>query len=212
MDQSGAWNRNKHVWRSKCIKAEVIRKLEVPMISDLPDNERLQLACGSFANTINHSRAITLLIDTGYDGSALALARPCFEAFVRASWLMHCSTDDEIRQIGKVGRNSFPHLKLMLSAIGTKRTSMGMLGRIKESVWGLWCSYTHGDWEQILGQLSPGRLEQNYPPETVELVLMSGDFWHLLSAMELATITANIPLRNHFLARFKSYSDSFAPS
>ena len=210
MNESESWNREKHLWQSKCIKAEVTRNRKSLKIPGVPGNERQKLACGSFANSIGHSRAITLLVDTRYDGSALALARPCFDAYHRGLWLMYCATDKEIQKVGKGGRNAFPGFDTMTNAVNAKRLPSGALGHIKEITGNLWNSYTHGGLEQIRGQLSPEGLEQNYPPDAVAEVLMSADFWHLFSAAELAKAADNASLEGQLLARFDSYIDILA--
>lgn len=211
-NESEFWNREEHVWLSKCIKAEVTRTRKCLKIPGVPGNERQELACGSFANSIGHSRAITLLVDTRYDGSALALARPCFDAYHRGLWLMHCATDEEVQKVGKDEKNAFPGFKTMTDAINATRLPSGALGHIREIAGTLWHSYTHGGLEQILGQLSPEGLEENYPLDSVAEVLMSADFWHLFSAAELANAADNATLASQFLARFDSYIDTLASS
>ena len=208
-NESKLWNREEHVWLSKCIKAEVTRKRKCLKILGVPGNERRELACGSFANSIGHSRAITLLVEAGYDGSALALARPCFDAFHRGLWLMHCATDEEVQKVGKAEKDAFPGYKTMMEAINTRLPS-GSLDRIRQIAGDFWHSYTHGGLEQILGQLSSEGLEENYPPDSVGNVLMVSDFWHLFSAAELADAADNETLHSQFLARFDSYLDALA--
>ena len=48
MNESESWNREKHLWQSKCIKAEVTRNRKSLKIPGVPGNERQKLACGVF--------------------------------------------------------------------------------------------------------------------------------------------------------------------
>ena len=206
-----SWNRDKHVQWSKHIDAEAQRKLNGLEIPSLQYDGRAQLAYGSLANVIGHSRAITLLVAKGHDGSALALARPCFEAFVRAIWLRWCATDDKIPQISETERekNDFPPMDRMINQIRGKKIGFDKLESIKRIAWDDWCSHTHGGWQQIRGQLSArGLLSPNYDPDKVEITLTHSDHWYLLSAALLAEAADNHILAKHFYNLFDQYDDS----
>ena len=209
MNQSGSWYREEHVRQSKYIETEVTEKLDGLEIPHLRANEQLQLACGSFTNTIYHSRATTLLVENGYDGSALALARSCFEAFVAGLWLRSCANKDDVLRVGKTGKKPFPHISKMIAAIKAKRSADG-LKQIKELTWDIWNSHTHGGWEQIQGQLSPKGLKQNYSAESVSTALMSADYCHLLSAAEIAAAAGTTSLQYHFINRSNAYQQHLA--
>ena len=65
--------------------------------------------------------------------SGLALVRPCFEAFVRALWLMWCATDDEIIQIGATEneKDDFPPTSKIIEAIKEQGVGFGELDSVK---------------------------------------------------------------------------------
>ena len=206
-----SWNRDKHVQWSKHIDAEAQRKLNGLQIPPLQCDGRAQLAYGSLANAIGHSQAITFLVEKGHDGSALALARPCFEAFVRAIWLRWCATDDDILQIGNNAseKNDFPHMDRMIAQIRKNGTGFDKLESIKDMAWDDWCSHTHGGWQQIRGQLSArGLLSPNYHPDEVERTLIYSDHWYLLSAALLAEAADNHDLAKYFYNLFDEYDES----
>ena len=200
------WSRDKHVRYSKHIDTEVRRKLNDLQIPSLSCDGRVQLACGSWANVIGHSRAITYLVEKRHDGSALALARPCFEAFVRGSWLMWCSSDDDVLRISST--DDFPFINKMIDAIKITGFGLGGLESIKEKAWDEWCSYTHGGWEQIRGQLSTkGLLSPNYDPGKVECTLFLSDHWYLLTAALLSEAADNISLAKCFYSLYEAYAE-----
>ena len=209
MTESGFWNRDKHVLWSKYIDAEVQRRLNLKT-SPLSYDRRVQLVCGLFANTIGHSRAITLLIEERHDGSALALVRPCFDAFVRALWLMWCATDDEILEIGPTEneQDDFPPPNKMINAIKKREVGIRELKTIKQMGWVEWNSYTHGGWKQIRGQLSTeGFLSPTYDPDEVGAALVYSDHWYLHIAVLLAEAADNVSLTQDFYALFDKYTE-----
>ena len=203
MNGSGSWDRKEHVRQSRYIDAEVISKLSSLVIPQLQGSERLRLACGSFGNAIHHSRAITLLVESGHDGSALALGRSCLEAYIVGLWLRYCANEAEIRQIGE-GERPPPKINKMLALI-TKEGFPSKLKWIVGLTWSTWSMHTLGGWGQIQGQLSAEGLEQNYPPEWIALTLMWADHWYLYSAAEIAAAADNKCLQHHFLSRSIAY-------
>ena len=68
--------------------------------------------------------AITQLIEWGFDGSAMALQRPCFEAWVRSLWLLELagrewSEDPEkemLRQeyFDRIAKDEFPSVGMCM--------------------------------------------------------------------------------------------------
>ena len=211
MNESRSWEREEHVRQSKYINTEVMEKLRALEIPYLQDNERLRFACGSFKNTINHSRAITLLLENELDGSALGLLRPCFESFIAGLWLRYCANKDHIRKIGK-GESRIPDFDRMLGVIVREGPGKGLtkplsdaLKLMADSAKGALNTHTHGGWEHIKGQLSAEGLEQNYPSVSIALTLMWADHCSLLSAAGVAAAAGNTCLEALFVYRSSAY-------
>lgn len=109
--------------------------------------DRLCLAAALFDLVHEHSKAVCLLLDCPparrLTGSAFALLRPTFEAFVRGLWLRHCATDSEIADFAN--DDEIEKIDKLLQEIESKDGyDVGVLSYIKKSAWSAMCSYTHG--------------------------------------------------------------------
>jgi hypothetical protein len=123
-------------------------------VASLPDSLRTQIAGGCFHAVIEHHQAIRNLIHDGLNGSALALIRPTFEAFIRGAWVAAVASDDEVEKLRR--EDDFPSLGQMLSLLETVgNVGKGRLMKLKDDHWKRLCSLTHTGSSQILGRLTP---------------------------------------------------------
>jgi len=65
--------------------------------------ERIRLAPGCLDMALEHQKAIVLLVANKLYGSAFALARLIFEAYVRGIWLQLCASEEEVEKFKKDG-------------------------------------------------------------------------------------------------------------
>ena len=65
-------------------------------------SKRSHLSSACLITAIEHGIAILVLIDEGLHGSALALVRLQFEAYVRGTWLAQCAGDNEVDKAGQM--------------------------------------------------------------------------------------------------------------
>ncbi len=73
---------------------------------------RSQLAASCLDLALEHQKSIVMLISQSLHGSAFALVRVIFEAYVRGAWLYYCAShadlqlfqDDKLDQKKKIGR------------------------------------------------------------------------------------------------------------
>ena len=70
-----------------------IRNLEIL------DGIRARFSASCFEMVHEHHRSIAILIAHCLYGSALALARPTYEAFVRGVWIWECATEKQIQKL-----------------------------------------------------------------------------------------------------------------
>jgi hypothetical protein len=71
-------------------------RLDGLKIAQLSVSKRVQLAGACWHVALEHGQAIVMLTEDALHGSALALVRPVFEAYVRGMWLMHCASEKEV--------------------------------------------------------------------------------------------------------------------
>lgn len=74
---------------------------------------------------IEHHSGIILLCDNGVHGSAFALHRPQFEAYIRGAWLHHCADDQQIQKF--LDGNDPPKVDDMIRRLETLESFNGGL-------------------------------------------------------------------------------------
>jgi hypothetical protein len=120
---------------------------------------------------IDHSQAIVLLVDNAVYGSALALQRPLFEAYLRGIWLLHAASED---QVNAAERDAFPQdINIILR--GVEKAGAHQLVGIKKEWWPRLCSLTHTGYHQIVVRLTPEGLGYDYDPTEVGQALAWAD-------------------------------------
>ena len=194
--------------RSEYLMDEVASKLKHIEIPDLA-SERSLLAYTLFKIAIDHGQAIVILVGHGCNTSALALQRPCFEAFVRGVWVKWCVTCNEVTEVSSRDNFNKKGLGAMAAEIRTKGVLQSdVLQCIKQENWNRWCSLTHGGMEQIVGQWSTDGIESNYDPVEIQQALYCADLLQLLSAAQIAIGANDENLVWYFYDRFKSYDNA----
>ena len=190
--------------QSQRIMDDVATKLSALKVPELPESDRLKISCALFKLAIDHSQAIVILVGSGCDSSALALQRPCFEAFTRGVWVRWCISDPELTEVRKKGE--FPEMwKLVKKIEANEEFQLEALKYVKEQAWSHWCGLTHGGMEQIVRQWSKNGIESNHDPTEIEQALHWADLWQLLSATQLAIASGEASLVQYFSDRCKSY-------
>ena len=183
--------------QSQRIMDDVATKLNVLKVPDLSESKRLQLSCALFKLAIDHSQAIVVLVDKECNSSALALQRPCFEAFTRGMWLKWCATDPEINKV--LEKDEFPEMwKLVEKIEANEEFQLEALKCVKEKAWSHWCSLTHGGMGQIVDQWSKNGIGSNHDPVQIQQALYSANLWYLLSATQLAITAGEESLIQYF--------------
>ena len=86
--------------------------------------------------------AIVVLVHEALDGSALAMIRPLFEAYVRGMWLMHAATDVDI---DRAGQDRFPNdfNRIVTELEKSPLVSPDTFSSLKNQSWKRLCSFTH---------------------------------------------------------------------
>ena len=124
---------------------------------------QLFLAYASIA--LEHQEAIILLLRHGLRGSAVALIRPVFEIFYRASWIYHCAKPNQIDRIKK-GKFRFPEMGAMVTAID-KAVGETFFQQFKANSWKKQNDFTHTGSFQVNSRLTRDDLQSAYPDEMI---------------------------------------------
>ena len=183
-------------------------KLDGMKIPQLPDDKRSQLASACWHVAIDHSMAIVVLVRETLHGSALALIRPLFEAYVRGMWLMHAAPNDDIDRAER--DRPFPNdFNRIVAELDEKCPSLRPFSAVKNQSWKRLCSLTHTGYEQIGARFTPQGLGYDYQDSEILQALHWADMFRLLVVVAFANLTANEPLAQEALGqlrRIKGYA------
>ena len=146
---------NQRLKESERILNWVHSKLDGMKIPQLPDDKRSQLASACWHVAIEHSMAIVVLVHETLHGSALALMRLLFEAYVRGMWLMYAATNEDI---DRAGRDQFPScLDIVTGLEKSHHFSSRPFSAVKNQSWKRLCSFTHTGYQQIGARINAPR-------------------------------------------------------
>jgi hypothetical protein len=139
---------------------------------------------------LEHHHAVVLLLRERLNGSAFALVRGEYEAYVRGLWLAHCATEQELSAF--IGGAEPPNLAVMLSAIESMPTfDSKTLSAIKASSWNSMCSYTHTGSLQVQRWNTSEAIESRHSPEEIDEVLGFTNAIALLAAVGVSALADN---------------------
>lgn len=108
----------------------------------VPTNERAVIVAGCLNLSLEHHKSIVLTTTAEFYGSALALVRLQFEAYIRGVWLLYCATDQAIEKF----KNDKLDVSMgtMINALEKKDAfNIGVLSNIKNDSWSAMNSFTH---------------------------------------------------------------------
>lgn len=176
----------------------------------IPSELRSRVAGGCLDVALEHQKAIVLLVAQGLYGSAFALARLTFEAYVRGVWLHQCATDIEIKNFeAETLERTFASLLSDIEKLDS--FSSGILSTVKKKSWPAMNSFTHTGFSQVVRRNKEGSIEPNYDEgEILEIVNFAGGFG-IMAAVEIAHLANNDVLANAFLVKAKEMS-SLSPN
>jgi len=127
----------------------------------VPNTPRALQSCACLQLTMEHQKAIVLMVSNELYGPASALMRPCTEAFVRGIWLLDCAADIQVEKFSK-GQDPPKFGALISDLEKTVIFSAGVLSRAKKQNWKILNGLTHGGAEQTSRRLSGTSIGPNF--------------------------------------------------
>jgi hypothetical protein len=144
-------------------------------------------AAGCIHLAIGHHAAIALLVEQQHFGSAAALVRPQFEAFLRGAWLHRCASEAKAEEF--LNDIDPPKTTTIISELEQIEDFKDrVLTLSKQKMWGALCSYTHGGGLHIQRTISDSEIIQNYSDDEMIDMLKISNLLALYSAAEVAEI------------------------
>jgi hypothetical protein len=153
--------------------------------------------------SIEHQKAIGVLVGCGnVNGSAFALLRPQFEAYVRGLWYNRCASDKQIQKFLSGGEP--PRINKLIEAVEeTDGFKHGALMRQKKSLWTALNDYTHGGSVQVKARTTGSEITGNYSLEHLAWLLNKSSDLSLLAGIEIVGIANNNELANELLSIYR---------
>lgn len=164
----------------------------------VPSGDRTQIVASCLYVALEHHKSIILTASVSYYGSAFALVRLEFEAYIRGAWFRYCASDDQLdifknNRLKKRVGNMITDLEL------TEAFNVGVLSKMKEESWDAMNSFTHTGLLQVVRQMSSTEIGSNFPEEEIVGTLDTADTVALLSAMVIVDIIiADVTVRETF--------------
>ena len=172
---------------------------EKPLSASL--KSRAAVACLGIAQEHHHS--IALLIDNRLNGSAYALLRSAFEAYVRGMWLAVCATDAEVNDFW-AGQEP-PSIGVQLRALDlTPYFTEQVLSDIKQVGWSALCDFAHTGGLQVQRWNTETSVEPSYDPAEVVRALYFAETIGTLAVIGVASVMQDDALAASVLERFKA--------
>ena len=141
-------------------------------------------------------------------GSALALLRPAFEAFIRGVWLHEKASDKEIDKFKTkdVLNKKFAALVKDIETIKEYRNNeKGMsLSEFTKIAWQGLNSYTHSGKMQIIGRNTPNSIESNYSDEEKIWAIRHTADMELFTLFGIVRLADNSELQREFSAKVEA--------
>jgi hypothetical protein len=156
--------------------------------------------------SIEHGMAILVLVDEGLYGSALALIRLQFEAYVRGLWLAQCASDCEV---DKAGRDEFPKIGPTIESL--ERPGLldsALLSTIKGDAWKPLNSLTHTGYQQIGPRLNKDGIGSYFDDNQIRVALNWAEALAILCTVVFAGLAKDDQLALAALERARGVAAS----
>ena len=156
----------------------------------VPNADRSRLSLGLLQLAQEHHASIILLIEHQQYGSAFALVRPLYEAFVRGVWLAQIATDKDLARYQEDQQFGLKQLAAQVAARaqldGTNFA--GLADRALNAMH----SYTHNGYLASVRRLSRDAIEPAYEADEIREVLEFAQLFGVLATAEILEQAINV--------------------
>ena len=167
---------------------------------------RLRVSVSLFHLCVEHQTGIHVLVDHGVIGSAFALIRPQFEAYLRGIWFHRCATETQIS--GFLVGEEPPKIKIIMEdEQKLEGYEEGALGKAKKEIWRNLNDFTHGGAIQVKARNTKDEISSNYRPEHIAGLLQSAATLSLLAGIAIASAVSNNELANNLSSLYQRLYD-----
>lgn len=172
---------------------------------EISADERTRIAASCHDVAMEHQKSIVLLASHSLYGSAFALVRLIYEAYIRGVWIHRCASTKEIEKYKK-GKIEKVFGDLIAEIESVEGYEIGTLSRVKETSWNNMNSYTHSGFNQIVRRITESSIEPNYHEKEIKQCIYFATLIGLMSALEIALMARNENLSLEILEAIKGFS------
>jgi hypothetical protein len=167
---------------------------------EITSEERIRLAAGCLDTALEHHKAVLLLVAKSLFGSAFALIRLLFEAYIRGIWLHRCASDSDLKlfKAEKLDKKFGAFIKDIETIAGFEER---VLSNTKTKSWKAMNSYTHSGFMQVVRRNTASTIEPNYTEDEILEALNFANAIGLLSALEISHLARSEELANSILEK-----------
>jgi hypothetical protein len=176
----------RHIERSKRLADGIGEHIEG---LELKADDRTRASAALISLSLCHHGAIVQLLDLGRPASALALIRSMIDCLVRAQWVAHLATEQEIK--GFIAGNDPPGRTRSLIDRLEKDGPLdeGLLSSILNSTqWAVVCDFNHGGGRMVVRHVGPDGIAPNFKDDELIEAIVAANAWALVSACSLADL------------------------
>lgn len=163
---------------------------------------RLRVSVSLLHLCVEHQKGIHVLVEHGVIGSAFALLRPQFEAYLRGMWFHQCATDAQVS--GFLAGEEPPKVGVLIEAVQKlEGFENGALGEARKEIWRNLNDFTHGGTIQVKARNTKDEIISNYFPEHIAGLLQSAATLSLLASVAIASAANSNELANNLLSLYQ---------
>ena len=177
----------------------------------VPTNDRAVIVAACQDVALEHHKSIVLTTREQWHGSAFALIRLQFEAYVRGQWLRYCASDDDLATFKERDKLGKTFGEIIGDLEGHEAFDEGILSNIKEKSWRAMNSFTHTGRLQVVRRIRTTEIGSNYPQEEIVGTLDFAGIIAILAAMAIVNVAVGeeadrTALAEQLLERMKEFA------
>jgi hypothetical protein len=165
-------------------------------------SNRLRVAIALLHLSLEHQVGIHSLVNLGVIGSAFALFRPQFEAYVRGVWYHRCATDAHVSSF--IGGEQPQKINVLIEEIEKLEAfDEKLLSNTTHNLWANLHDFTHGGTTQVKSRCTIDEIAQNYKEEHIANLLTASASMSLVAVVALAAAVGSELLATQLHSTFK---------
>lgn len=157
---------------------------------EVSGQDRYLFAGACFDLAREHHAGVVKLVEASYIGSALALMRPLFEAYVRGIWLFKCADGSHLEAIRSY--KPIPGIATQIDDLERlPEYNVGTLKRVKQESLKVMHGFTHGGSEQISRRINSKSIQPAFEYKEIFEVVEFANAVGSLTRLEILKLASD---------------------